>query len=65
MTTTAPATSSTRSSRPPVSSLYVAKAFAALLVVIGHTPIELFKVGVYPLTLSAVPIFFLISGYFL
>ena len=65
MTTTAPATSPARSSRPPVSSLYVAKAFAALLVVIGHTPIDLFKVGVYPLTLSAVPIFFLISGYFL
>ena len=65
MTPTAPATSPVRSSRPPISSLYVAKAFAALLVVIGHTPIDLLKVGVYPLTLSAVPIFFLISGYFL
>ena len=38
MTTTAPATPPAKSSRPPVSSLYVAKAFAALLVVIGHTP---------------------------
>ena len=65
MTTTAPATSPTRSSRPPISSLYVAKAFAALLVVIGHTPMGIVQEWIYPLTLSAVPIFFLISGYFL
>ena len=65
MTTTAPATSPVKSSRPPVSSLYVAKAFAALLVVIGHTPMGIVKEWLYPLTLSAVPIFFLISGYFL
>ena len=65
MTTTAPATSPVRSSRPPISSLYVAKAFAALLVVIGHTPMGIAKEWLYPLTLSAVPIFFLISGYFL
>ena len=57
--------SSTPPQRLPVSSLYVAKAFAALLVVIGHIPLGTFKDWIYPLTLSAVPIFFLISGYFL
>lgn len=58
-------TSFTPSQRKPISSLYVAKALAALLVVIGHIPLGTFKDWVYPLTLSAVPIFFLISGYFL
>ena len=65
MTPTAPATSPARSSRPPISSLYVAKAFAALLVVIAHIPLGALKAWIYPWTLIAVPIFFLISGYFL
>ncbi len=65
MTTTAPATSPVKSSRPPISSLYVAKAFAALLVVIAHIPLGALKAWIYPWTLIAVPIFFLISGYFL
>lgn len=65
MTTTAPATSPARSSHPPVSSLYVAKAFAALLVIIAHIPLGALKAWIYPWTLIAVPIFFLISGYFL
>lgn len=58
-------TSSTPPQRQPVSSLYVAKAIAAFFVVIAHVPLGALKTWIYPWALITVPIFFLISGYFL
>lgn len=48
-----------------ISSLYVAKCLGAFLVVLGHIPMGSLRDWLYPLTLGAVPIFFMISGYFL
>lgn len=48
-----------------INALYVLKAIAALLVVIIHTPREVWHETIRPLELIANPIFFIISGFFL
>lgn len=48
-----------------IPSLYVLRAFCALLVVIIHTPHEWLGLSLRPLEVCAVPMFFLLSGYFL
>ena len=48
-----------------ISSLYVEKCSCAFLVVSCHTPMGALKWLISPIAMAAVPIFFLISGYFL
>lgn len=48
-----------------IHSLYVLRALCALLVVIIHTPHEWIGEALRPFLLIAVPVFFLLSGYFL
>ncbi len=49
----------------PISSLYVLKALSAFLVVSCHTPFALLKDKVSFIQCLAVPLFFMISGYFI
>lgn len=52
-------------SKERVSSIYILRFICCLLVVIIHTPKDLFGELTRPLELIAVPTFFLLSGYFL
>ena len=55
-----------QSNRPePIYSLYVLKCLMAFLVVTCHTPFEITGELLPPIARGAVPVFFLISGYFL
>lgn len=47
-----------------ISSLFILKAIAAFCVVVIHYPIA-FRYEFYPLIYTAVPLFFVITGYFL
>lgn len=47
-----------------ISSLFVLKAIAAFCVVVIHYPLA-FRYELYPLIYTAVPLFFVITGYFL
>lgn len=57
-------TSSARSPRS-IASLYCLKALAALLVVVIHGPLPVYRAEVNSLASVAVPLFFMITGYFL
>ena len=48
-----------------ISSLYLEKCICAFLVASCHTPMGALKGLISPIAMAAVPIFFLISGYFL
>lgn len=48
-----------------ISSLYVLKAICAFLVVVCHIPFDWAMPFLEPLRRIAVPVFFMITGYFL
>ena len=58
-------TSNTPQKSTGISSLYIVKCICAFLVVTCHTPMGQVKEIISPIAMAAVPIFFLISGYFL
>lgn len=55
----------TSTSRVPIYSLYVLKAICAFIVVACHTRMEIFDRMLSGIDMSAVPIFYMISGYFI